>query len=141
MMYWDDLWMYGWWGLLGLVISMVLFWGVIIWLIVWIIRKTGQRDPDEDIAASHREDLTASHGDEDIADSHGEEDIADEDIAASHEDEDIAASHGEEDMHRDHRDQATSRAVGILKERYAKGEIGREQYQEMRKEIERDDDT
>ncbi len=74
MMYWGD---FGaWWMLIGMVF-MVLFWGGVIWLVVWAVRKM------------------TGHG---------------------------AAS-------------GNKTPLDIAKERYARGEINREQYEQMKKDL------
>lgn len=53
MMWWSGNW--SWWGWIVMTISMVAFWGLVIWGIVAVIRSTGEtrparRDPEQILA-------------------------------------------------------------------------------------------
>ena len=73
----------GWWMIFGIIIA-VIFWGGIIWLIVWGVRSISH--------GGHRHDGMPGYG-------------------------------------------TRNNAMDILKERYAKGEITKEQFEQMKNDI------
>ena len=58
MMWWDHGW--GWGDWLGMSLMMLVFWGLVIWLIVWLVRtSSAKRDTTTTPAATRPEDVLA----------------------------------------------------------------------------------